>query len=89
MKSILASRGALDETAPYTRWGYFIRNQAAKDPGYDPPNTIHLTFLFNLSFLFIASMKFAKSAKACCDDKNCKFFTLKSLKTQILNNINW
>ena len=38
-------------------------NQAAKDPGYDPPNAIHLLSV-KLCVVFITLMKLAKSAKA-------------------------
>ena len=35
---------ALEAMAPVTSSGYLDLNLAAKEPGYDPPNAIHLLF---------------------------------------------
>ena len=64
IKFTLASKGPLEDTAAYTRCGYFSLSQAAKEPGYDPPKAIQRTLLCSLYLSFIALIKLAKSAKA-------------------------
>lgn len=40
-KLTVAWTGALVATEAWTRCGYFSLNQAAREPGYDPPNATH------------------------------------------------
>ena len=64
---------------PTTRWGNFNRNQADKEPGYDPPKQTHLLSL-NLNWVFIAWINAAKSLRACSLFKNCKLSSLMFLQ---------
>lgn len=90
VKSALANNGPLELIAPCTKCGYFSRNQAAREPEYEPPNAIHLCVMPYNSFMDV--IKYAKSANACSDDKYCKFSVDKSLfyihkhKGSMINN---
>ena len=56
----------LSETVypPCTRCGYLSLYQADNDPGYEPPNDIHLLFV-RLNFKAISWQNVARSANAC------------------------
>ncbi len=72
--------GALEATAPDTRFGYLRRIHAANVPAYDPPKRIHLLLgKFNPIAIFMDRMKLAKSARACRLLKYRKLDTLTSL----------
>ena len=49
---------------PCTRCGYLSLYQADNDPGYEPPNDIHLLFV-RLNFKAISWQNVARSANAC------------------------
>lgn len=83
MKLTFASKGPLEDMDAWTKCGYLSRSQAASDPGYDPPNAIHLTCRLNLYLSFILLMKYAKSASAWLDERYSKFFVLRFLQEKI------
>lgn len=78
-KSTCASNGPLVDTAPCTKCAYLTRIQAARDPPYDPPNTIHFVSFENLYPVLTLWMKYATSANASSELKSTRFFTLRSL----------
>lgn len=76
----MANSGPLLLTAPCTKCGYFRRNHAASEPGYDPPNAIHLVSEGRWCLAFIATINEARSASACSDERNTRFSVERSLK---------
>ena len=47
------------DTDPWTMWGYFMRNQAASMPPYEPPKTITGTEFIPVMFFFICEISSA------------------------------
>lgn len=57
-----AKSGPLDAHAPFTKCGYFCRNQTAIVAEYEPPTTTTPPVAFNVLLAVIVRTKFAKSA---------------------------
>lgn len=62
-KLTVAWTGALVATAAWTMWGYFSLNQAAREPGYEPPNATHLALVSPRASAMVV-LKCARSANA-------------------------
>lgn len=78
-KLTAALTGALVATEAWTRCGYFSLNQAASEPGYEPPKATHLLFV-SPRVSAITVRKWARSASAWRLLRKCKLSVLRSLE---------
>ena len=62
-KLTVAWTGALVATEAWTRCGYFSLNQAAREPGYDPPNATNFLLVRPRASAVLVT-KWARSARA-------------------------
>ena len=69
---------------PCTRCGYLSLYQADNDPGYEPPNDIHLLFV-RLNFKAISWQNVARSANACSLFRYLRLESLISLEKSMMD----
>jgi len=80
-KLTAAYTGALVAKDACTRWGYLSLNQAAREPGYDPPNATHFLSVSPRVWP-ITVRKCARSASACRLLRKRRLSVLRSLNEE-------